>query len=195
MRVIFKVLITTYKAGNLYILETIFIQSKNEYLEGYYFTLKRNTSHLQILAYEDYRKNKIQFLLDGKFLILSSNNILDFGNLENIVILKDLFENELSTYWYFPLSFRKVVDEMTSQEVVHFTNSLYTKPEKDYFNHYSNKAEFTNGLDLRNKYLHGTQSFVYKEDEYENSYFLLLKLPILVIYKIEDDLHINSVIT
>lgn len=60
--------------------------------------------------------------------------------------------------------------------------------ERRYLNYYLNQKEFSNGLDLRNKYLHGTNSS--SEDGQNNDYLILLKLIILVIYKIKDDLNL-----
>ena len=45
-------------------------------------------------------------------------------------------------------------------------------------------------LDLRNKYLHGTNTNSEKEHEYE--YYILLKLIILALLKIEGDLVIGN---
>ena len=46
-------------------------------------------------------------------------------------------------------------------------------------------SEFLNGVNLRNKYLHGTQSFDGKINL--NDYFLFLRLLILCILKINDE--------
>jgi len=40
--------------------------------------------------------------------------------------------------------------------MIFFESSLFSKPEQRYFNYFLNKSEFTNGVDLRNSYLHGT---------------------------------------
>ena len=70
--------------------------------------------------------------------------------------------------------------------MVTIENSLFTHEERRYLNYYLNQKEFSNSLDLRNKYLHGTNSS--SPEEQENDYKILLKLIILVIHKIKDDL-------
>jgi hypothetical protein len=75
---------------------------------------------------------------------------------------------------------------MEQKGILKFDNTLFTIEERKYLNYYLNKKEFSNSLDLRNKYLHGTNSS--SEDEQQNDYLRLLKLIILVIYKIKDDL-------
>jgi len=79
---------------------------------------------------------------------------------------------------------------MSNDGIVFFGSSLFAIPEQNYFNYYLNKSEFTNGHDLRNSYLHGTQANPTEIHLHENSYLLYLKLLILVIFKIEDDLFI-----
>jgi hypothetical protein len=81
---------------------------------------------------------------------------------------------------------------MSKEGIVYFGSSLFAVPEQNYFNYYLNKSEFTNGLDLRNSYLHGTQANPTEIHLHENSYLLYLKLLTLVIFKIEDDLFIYN---
>jgi hypothetical protein len=83
---------------------------------------------------------------------------------------------------------------MKNQNMVYFESSLFSKPEQSYFNYYLNKSEFTNGLDLRNSYLHGTQANPDEVDKHEYAYFTYLKLLILVLLKIEDELMISKMI-
>jgi hypothetical protein len=71
---------------------------------------------------------------------------------------------------------------------------LFSKPERDYFNYFLNKSEFTNGLDLRNSYLHGTQAKPDEIQKHEYAYFTYLKLLILTFLKIEDDLIIYKAV-
>jgi hypothetical protein len=57
-----------------------------------------------------------------------------------------------------------------------------------------NKREFTNGLDMRNSYLHGTQANPEEIQEHEYAYYSYLKLLTLILLKIEDDLLISQMI-
>ena len=82
---------------------------------------------------------------------------------------------------------------MASEGIILFERSLFSKPEQSYFNYFLNKSEFTNGLDLRNSYLHGTQATPNETQKHEYAYFTYLKLLFLVMLKIEDDLIISKV--
>lgn len=81
---------------------------------------------------------------------------------------------------------------MKTENIVYFESSLFSKPEQAYFNYFLNKSEFTNGLDLRNSYLHGTQANPEEIQKHKYAYFTYLKLLILTLLKIEDDLIISK---
>lgn len=81
-------------------------------------------------------------------------------------------------------------DRLVVAGVFFAKNTLFTKQEASYFNFYLNKKEFTNGLDLRNKYLHGTNSA--SKQQHKNEYYILLRLIILVSLKIDDDLTLHK---
>ena len=49
-----------------------------------------------------------------------------------------------------------------------------------------NKSKYSNGFDLRNKYIHGTNSL--NIDEHEADYIEMLKIMALIIIKINEEL-------
>ena len=65
--------------------------------------------------------------------------------------------------------------------------SLLTEAEGSYFNYCLNQAEFSNGPDLRNKYLHGSQADADDEEKHFRTYITALKLLISLVIKINDD--------
>lgn len=70
-------------------------------------------------------------------------------------ILKDLYDHEVICDYKMP-SYKAVLDEMVEKGKLVRTSTLFSKPEVDYLNYALNKSSFSNGLDLRNKYLHAT---------------------------------------
>ena len=62
---------------------------------------------------------------------------------------------------------------------------MFSKPEQDYYNYLFNKSEFDNGLDLRNRYIHGTQNV--KEELNKDDYFIFLRMMPLIIIKINEE--------
>ena len=97
---------------------------------------------------------------------------------------------EVISFWHFPLEIRNVLIEFEKQNEVIFENCLFTREEIRYLNYNLNKKEFSNGLDLRNKYIHGSNSE--SKDVQENDYNVLLKIFILILLKIEDDILISK---
>jgi hypothetical protein len=83
-----------------------------------------------------------------------------------------------------------VIEELSSQNLVDYESSLFSKNEQDYFDYYLNKSKFTNGHDIRNRYLHGTNTN--DERQYEIDYHIILKLFAIIVIKINDDLCIKD---
>jgi hypothetical protein len=164
------------------------------------FKEKKHNNFFDLLAneqvkfsnYEEYQKTQLNHLLDKGFLSIDSNDFIRVLNLTRLLILKDLHSNEVASFYHYTLVFREEVEQMARENIVYFESSLFSKIEQAYFSYFLNKKEFTNGLDLRNSYLHGTQARPDETNKHEYSYFTYLKLLFLVFLKIEDDLNISK---
>lgn len=144
--------------------------------------------------YENYQKTKIDYLIEKNMIFIDNDNFVQIANYERILILKDLRENEVASFNYYPPEFQEEVIKMEEENMLFFDSSLFSKPEQSYFNYLLNKSEFTNGIDLRNSYLHGTQANPKDIQLHQYAYFVYLKLIVLVLLKIEDDLLISHAI-
>ena len=102
---------------------------------------------------------------------------------DRIWVLKDIYDNDVACVYNTP--YPAVVQNMISTGDLRLGSTLFTEPEQAYLNYILNKAEFSNGLDLRNKYIHSTYSK--KEDEQKTDYITLLKLMVLIVTKINDE--------
>lgn len=140
--------------------------------------------------YEEYNKPQIDFLVDEGLLYLDKSSNILMKNFHRIMILKDLYENEFGSFYHYPASFQNEAKKMREEKLVYFESSLFSKPEQSYFNYYLNKSEFTNSLDLRNSYLHGTQGRAANDEAHISIYYKYLKLVVLAFLKIDDDLFI-----
>jgi hypothetical protein len=141
--------------------------------------------------FEDYQKPAIESFIAEGYLAVNNEGFVKVAKTLELYVLCKLYKDEVISYWHFPLSIRKIIDKMEIDGFIQFRNTLFTIPEQKYFNYYLNKSEFTNGLDLRNKYLHATNSD--SDEEHQNSYLTYLKLFILALIKIVDDLALNMV--
>lgn len=142
--------------------------------------------NVKLEYFENYQRNTIQSLINDCYLKLSNDEYVTLDKDIMIYLIGELHHKEVLSYWNYPLQFRIVIDELIEKKLVMVENTLFSRQERNYFNFYLNKKEFTNGYDLRNKYLHGTNTF--SEKEHELDYHRLLKLIILTLLKIDDDL-------
>ncbi|WP_343556019.1 hypothetical protein [Sphingobacterium sp.] len=142
--------------------------------------------------YDDFQHSNILFLIEKGFIAIDNDGIIQILNNERLFILKDLYENEVASFYHYPISFQKEAEKMASENIISFESSLFSKQEQAYFNYFLNKSEFTNGLDLRNSYLHGTQANPDELKKHQFAYFSYLKLLVLIILKIDDDLAIST---
>lgn len=140
--------------------------------------------------FASYQKDTIQSLINDGYLKINNENNIEIEKITLIYIIRELHRNELLNYWHYPKFVRDEIDLMIKQKLVFVENTLLSREEKNYFNFYLNKKEYTNGYDLRNKYLHGTNAL--SEEQHKNDYYLLLKILILALLKIEDDALINK---
>ena len=91
---------------------------------------------------------------------------------------------------YFDNKLKSTVEEWCKSGDLRLDNTLFSKPEQDYLNYKLNKASYSNGLDLRNKYTHST----YQKDENTQliDYIHLLKIMILIITKINKEFRLRE---
>jgi hypothetical protein len=182
--------------SNLFFSDQTSLAYVEPYKEKHYHTFFNLLVNEQVnfSNYEEHQKPEINYLIDKGFISIDKNNLVQITNLVKMRILKDLYDNEVASFYYYPLVFQEEAKQMQNQNMVFFESSLFSKPEQSYFNYFLNKSEFTNGLDLRNSYLHGTQANPEDIQKHEYAYFTYLKLLVLALLKIEDDLLISQVI-
>jgi hypothetical protein len=71
-------------------------------------------------------------------------------------------------------------------------STLLSEPEINYFNYMLNRKEYRNSLEIRNKYLHGNQQTNENEQEHMQNYYILLRMFIILVIKINDDFCLNE---
>jgi len=176
--------------SNLFFSDQTMLAYVEPYKEKHYrtfFNLLKN-EQVKFNNYEDYQKPKINYLIDKGLIVIDESGFVQITNLARVLILKDLHNNEVVSFYHYPIVLQKEAKQMVSENMIFFESSLFSKPEQSYFNYFLNKSEFTNGVDLRNRYLHGTQANPEETGRHEYAYFTYLKLLVLALLKIEDDL-------
>ena len=149
--------------------------------------LTKETVNIEHFA--KYQKDVIQSLTKDGYLKINKENNVEIHKIIFIYIIRELHRNELLNYWNYPKFVRDEMDLQIENKKLHVENTLFSREEVKYFNFYLNQKIYTNGYDLRNKYLHGTNT--QSEEKHKNDYYLLLKIIILTLLKIEDDIIIS----
>lgn len=156
---------------------------KNKYHNLYSLLVKED---IRLTDFKNYQKPTIErFIADG-YLNENPDGCVKIHKLGELMVIGKLYNDEVISYWLFPSGIRTVIDQMEEDGMIYFGQTLFSEPEQKYFNFYLNKSDFTDGLDLRNKYLHGTNSD--SDEEHRNSYLIYLKLFVLALLKIVNDL-------
>ena len=180
-----------YPSGNNYkkISRLLFSdQSMNYYItelsERYnYFYDLLNNEEVYYDMFEEYQKYGIEFLTKHNIIKIDTQKRITLDK-EKAIILKELYDYNVASLSYLN-KYESVIAELKKIGIVQVSSTLFSKPEQDNYNYLFNKSEFDNGLDLRNRYIHGTQNV--KEELNKDDYFIFLRMMTLIIIKINEE--------
>lgn len=141
---------------------------------------------VQLKDYPEYCKSRINWLIDNNYILVDEQEYIKFNNKFLIMILRDLYINEVIYYWKYSEQGRNIIDELEQRNIIEYESSLFSRPEQEYINYYLNKSQFNNGLDLRNKYSH-TQPDIDEENVHMQNYMIFLRLFVLTVIKLNDE--------
>jgi hypothetical protein len=163
--------------SHLYYIE----KTKSKYTCFFDLLVKEN---VKFSDFREHQHKNLQWLIDQGIVIENSDGCLKIND-SKVYVLKDLYEHDVICPLYYDDELRSIVDEWCRSDDLRLTNTLFSEPEQNYLNYKLNKASYSNGLDLRNKYAHST----YPEDENTQfvDYISLLKIMILIITKINEE--------
>ena len=123
-------------------------------------------------------------MLERSDLLISEDGSITIEK-KRVYVLRDLFGNEVICPIHYGQDLREQVSILVASGDLCYKDTLFSKPEQDYLNFMLNKAEFSNGFDLRNKYCHDT--YTLSEDVQQQDYLELLKIMVLIIIKINEE--------
>ena len=141
--------------------------------------------------FQEYQRGMIDQLINLGILQDTGTRV-KIANPQQILILNSLFENQAASYFHLPEAGRAEADAMEKRGWVTRRSSLLTEAEAAYFNFTLNKVDFSNGPELRNKYLHGSQANADGEGAHFQTYITALKLMISLIIKMNDDFCLSA---
>ena len=153
------------------------------------YELLINTT-VNISEYEDYQRNNIKWLITKGILKQDSQGNLTLHDKLEAIILCDLYKNGfVSNQFLERFQLNKPLKNLQQKCWIYKESSLFAKQECDYLDFYLNKSKFTNGQDLRNTYLHGTQRKRGADiDLHRVNYYRLLMFVVITIIKINEEL-------
>ena len=136
--------------------------------------------------FHDYQKPAIDHLI--KLGIVHIDGIkVQLVNPEQFLILSALFNTQCANYFHLSAHGRSVANAMVAKGWVERRSSLLSEAEGKYFNYFLNAVDFSNGPELRNKYLHGSQVNADGEEAHFHAYMIALRLTVALVIKINDE--------
>jgi hypothetical protein len=146
------------------------------------------------VKYSDFlghQKPTVDKLIDLGVLKKAGSKV-QLRSLAQFAVLRSLFDVEAVSYYHCEPSMQSEINDMVQKDWLVRESSLLTKAEAAYFNYYLNQKDFSNGLDLRNRYLHGSQANTEDENEHYKTYITALKLLMSLVIKMNSDFLLNS---
>lgn len=142
---------------------------------------------VKLSDYQAEEKQTIQYLVDNGLLKITDDEVIMPNQGWELTILSDLYRNESINRYHYPAEAQPLFDSWLSSGILEDDSLLFTKAEANYLSYVLNRAEYCNGLELRNKYMHGNQQVIADEGEHYRNYLTLLILFVLVTIKINDE--------
>lgn len=155
------------KLDNRY--ESLYTQIKQGYRPDLKYKLQQNNINVML------EKGIITLNSDGEYRVTPTGDLLNILYHKDFVMIDKL-----------PTELSETLTMMETSGWIKYSSSLLHIKEANYFNYWLNKKDFSNGYDLRNKYMHGVQSP--EEKNIKSDYSIAKLLLILLLLKIIDDL-------
>lgn len=165
------------------------ISEKKRHYDTFFELLQNEVVYLS--DYSEWDKPAFTLLAEKSLIKISAEGKLSLGDRLKVHILKDLYDNEVISKYSYPLEAITIFEQWLVEGIIINKSGLFSEPEANYLNYILNRAEFVNGLDLRNKYMHGVQSGL-DDSVHQRDYYILLIVMTILTIKINDDFILNE---
>ncbi len=125
-------------------------------------------------------KEEIDWLIDKGYCILRNGEVVINRDLKEI--LQQFHNNNYICIQYMD---SPELRRLIAEKKVRVSGTLLSEPETEYINYLLNMKEFSNGLQLRNKYIHN--AIPADEEQRDSDYVVLMKVMIILIIKINEE--------
>ena len=135
------------------------VESCGHEYETLYELLRKETVRLEDFA--DFQKRDLQWLIQRNLLATDPIGAI-IPAWKKVRLLKDLYDKGVIVNGYYS-DCNAALEELQRQGFIRCESSLFSVPEQQYLNFMLNQAEYSNGHQLRNKYVHGSylRNFVF----------------------------------
>lgn len=142
-----------------------------------------STEKMKKSDFYPYQLPQLVWLIDRNIIYINQDGYIQL-NQHKIIVLRDMYRHDVICPEYY-LNRRPIILEMKDIGDIKFESTLFSKPEAKYMNYILNRAEFSDGKDLRNKYIHST--YPIDEKNQIQDYMELMKIMILIVGKINEE--------
>lgn len=142
--------------------------------------------------YEEWQKDRLHYLIEKSVLIIDDTGGLHLMDENQMFIFHSLWHNQVLSYWSCPLSVRIEIDRLLEKGWLEYDDFLLSRQERDWFSYYLDNSKFTNGLAIRNKFMHGV-NVTEDGNELAITYNTILMLYIVLLCKIDIDFKLAEI--
>lgn len=147
-----------------------------------------NSIECSIDDFYEFQVADIQWLIEKGSLFVENDTL--HLNINRVAILKQFYDFGYISLPHYKNNYLK---QMICNGDIRTESSLLSIPEYQYIDYILNKREFSNGLDLRNKYIHDSNTM--DESIQKQDYSALMIVMIILIVKINDEFCIRASVT
>ena len=137
--------------------------------------------------YPDWEVKDLNWLQERGSINIDETKIIRL-NERRVALLRDLYDHDVLCCYYYRN--KEILNQLIISGDLRYGNTLFSVPEQEYLNYMLNKSEYSNGMDLRNKYIHST--YTLDEKQQQRDYIHLLKIMMLTVLKINEEYCLGS---
>lgn len=138
----------------------------------------------------DHQKEVINYLIQEWYLELTEGGFIKIKDMTFIFLVGEIHREWVLSYYAYTDEFRNKIDEMKGNGLLFSESTLLSTQESNYFDYYLNNSKFRNWPAIRNKNSHWHR--YESEDQASSDYLVSLKMVILILLKIEQELLLKS---
>ena len=138
--------------------------------------------HIKASDYHDWEQSGLNWLAQRGTIRIDEFGVIQV-NFSKLFMLQDLYKHGVLCPSYYEDT--TLIDSLVQSGDLRYESTLLSIPEQQYLNFMLNKSEYSNGRDLRNKYIHSTNSL--DEKQQQRDYIALLKIMAVIIIKINEE--------